>query len=184
MQKCTALLLMILCFLSLAACIREDQSNQLIFNSVEVTSILTITHGVDFTVHLSNEQLRAIFPGLDGNISVNAFYSDNALRGLTGSLDDEIWFSLGTDRFFDWVDYSFGSYPHQSSDIHDIEVMAFLVNHVSHLSLQVDFSIGNIVYRIRAFDISQTAQAHVAEIVEHLIRTSPADLSVLEETIQ
>jgi len=185
MKKYIAFLLTIL--LLLTACTGNDpqeNANQLIFNSVEVTSILSITHPVDLTVHLSDEQLRAVFPGLDGDISVNATYFDGALRGLVGSLDDRIWFSLGTDRFFDWVDVSFDSAPHQPSDVYGVEVMAFLVNQVSHLSLQVDFSIGNIVYRIRAYDTSQTAQAHITEFVEHLIRTGPADLSVLEEITQ
>jgi len=190
-------LILIVFFLPLASCAREDQSgipqeasNQLIFNSVEITSITTSgmwPEGEYSYRPLTDEQLSAVFPGLGSNFFASAHYLSGAFRGcITGGFwDSGIEIALGESRLSFtsyWGDFGFPP-PRQRSNMHGVEVTAFLVEEAGTFRppfLQVDFSMDNMHYRVRLLhDISETAQAHVAEVVERIILGGPADLSVL-----
>jgi len=193
MKKFLMLMLIFFCFFFFGACAGSDQSDtspqpQLIFNPVEVTSILSITlPPFDVPLPLTNEQIRALFPGLESDVFVDTYYVEGVLEGITGVLRDEgIGISIGIDRFFDWFDYDFGQGPHQSSNVHGVEVAAFLVESGmdGRSSLQVDFSMDNLVYRLRLRHTDAEAeQALLAEVVEQIILGGSADLSVLDSVV-
>jgi len=180
------LLLTALILLPLTACIGADPNdtapNQLIFNPVEVTSALAITLAIDAAQPLTDEQQRAVFPGLDTDFAADVYYFNGELSGIAGYVEGEIWLTLGRGQLWDWFDHNFGPGHSQRSEIHSVEVTAFRVNRTSQPFLQADFTMDNIVYRVRLrHDTSEAAQARVAELVEQIILGGPADLSTLME---
>ena len=175
--------MVVLVFLSLTACGRGEQTPpQLIFNPVEVTSVLSITRLSYDSFPFTEAQIREVFPGLGSDMTATMHFYDGVLKGVTG-WDNGIQVTLGENHLFEWRDYGFGAGPHQSSDMHGVEVTAFLVQKIDQPFLQVNFRMGDIVYRISTspHGIGRAEQARVREVVGRLVLGGLADWGALSE---
>jgi hypothetical protein len=175
----------------------DDQGNaeeegRLIFNSVMARrDTLSFAHPPFVTLSLSDAQLDAVVPDFEWEIYATASYFQGELRGISAAIfyddmfrDRTINISLGKDQILADFEYTFYPVPLRSSNIYDVEVMAIIINEVSRLIFQADFSLDDIFYRIIFYkppDREDIGREIMADVVERLVLGGPADLSGLLE---
>ena len=154
-----------------------------------------------FDYDLNDEQLNAVFPGLNLIFAANAFYGvDGTLLSVTaiesmipGRMEYPAMYmdaykrteiKLGEGQIIEDCVVMYDDTP-QISDVFGVPVAAYIIdfNRNNVVFFQAEFTLENIAYRISLYDNITDGQKRMTEIVNTIIYNGAADLTVLANPV-
>jgi len=187
-MKKTALSVTALCLLLtvLVGCGRRNQG-ELHFNTTNTMRYISTVFfsATDVSIELTNGQLNAVFPGIDLPLTANALYrSDGTLIEVTAiEYEQHIRIRLSPSELV-LTEMLVHEDPPQISYINGVAVTALMTGGDGfNASFQADFTVGNINYHIAFFWERHSGQLIMNELVNQIIFSRSANLSVLSDPV-
>jgi len=155
------------------------EQNALIFNTASSHSILSSDRVVDFITELTNEQLNAVFPGINLPLIADALYYDGMLVEVAAVEHERFTrIRLAKDNLVQTV-ITVPEGPPEVSYIYGVAVTAFMIGDRYNTFFQADFVLDGITYHITFLDSIENGPSRMTELVKQIILNGPADLSAL-----
>ena len=154
----------------------------LTFNTTDSVMSVSIDRRIAFFHDVvTDEQMGAVFPGLNLPLEVRALYLDDGSLVEVSAFEPEsgVMIRLAEGALMHTMLFHFDQ-PPQVSYLHGVAVTAAKSGDDDFAFHVVDFMLGNIDYRV---EVTGAGTYRVTEIVNMLIIGGPADLSVLADPV-